>query len=177
MESFRGVCVSVRRSAAPRALAWGWVVKLAQGASRSPGSQPACPDALVLQDKPVARSCLNTGDTVTGFRELHTIEGSLKSDARRDGRFLTGGLVGGSGSQDFALNCVLETGRCDFYVKFNRLVDMKDGEARWKCVEIRGKHTCVSTAAAAGKKLEWRLSFFVRPALSHCAFCLLVVCR
>ncbi|GAA5918040.1 hypothetical protein JCM8208_003876 [Rhodotorula glutinis] len=113
-----------------------------------------------LKDKPVARTCLKPGDIVTGFRELHTIEGSLKVDARRDGRFLTGGIVGGAGSQDFALNCVLETGRCDFYVKFNRLVVMQDGEARWKCVEIRRTHTCVSTAAAPRERLEWRMGFF-----------------
>ncbi|GAA5857363.1 hypothetical protein JCM9279_006684 [Rhodotorula babjevae] len=113
-----------------------------------------------LKDKPSARTSLQAGDTIIGFRELHTIEGSLKAGARRDGRFLTGGLVGGSGSQDFALNCVLETGRCNFYVKFNRLVHMQDGVARWRCVEIRSTHTCVSTAAAPSKKLEWRMSFF-----------------
>ncbi|GAA5946773.1 hypothetical protein JCM3775_002692 [Rhodotorula graminis] len=122
-----------------------------------------------LKDKPALRTCLKAGDMATGFRDLHTIEGSLKVDALREGRFLTGGLVGGSGSRDFALSCVLETGRCDYYVEFSRLADMQDGEARWRCVEVRGTHTCISTAAAPRERLEWRMNFFPKlPLVDGC---------
>ncbi|GAA5846283.1 hypothetical protein JCM9279_005889 [Rhodotorula babjevae] len=119
-----------------------------------------------LEDKPVGRGTLKPGDKLVGFRELHTLEGTLRAAARRDGRFLAVGAVIGSstGPQEFAITCVLDAARCNFLVKFSDINELRKGaqkgKERWTCVEIRSEHTCVSSAAEPQERLLWRMDFF-----------------
>ncbi|GJN90979.1 hypothetical protein Rhopal_003993-T1 [Rhodotorula paludigena] len=97
-------------------------------------------------------------DALTGYREMHNIEGSLKGRARTDGRFLGSRLVGIS--HDYILHCVLHASRCNFFVRLRPMSDVVDDGPTWRCLEIRSEHTCESHAKKPQDRLQWRIDFF-----------------
>ncbi|GAA5948152.1 hypothetical protein JCM3775_003140 [Rhodotorula graminis] len=119
-----------------------------------------------LTEKPLAVDPLEAGDEIVGFRALHTLEASIRADARRQGRFVTFGAISAprtgetGGEPDAAFNCVLRSSLCPFLVRLRRIGDSPEGEPRWRCVEIRSEHDCISDAAPPQKRLRRRLDFF-----------------
>ncbi|KPV71436.1 uncharacterized protein RHOBADRAFT_56628 [Rhodotorula graminis WP1] len=132
-------------------------------AQRHPGHTLSRGLSSWLKKRP-ADLVLKPGDTVTGFRDLHTIEGALRAQNRRQGRFLAGRVAPTAKSascEGYQINCVLDTSRCTFFVRFEGLSTDLDGERTWRCVEVRSEHSCVSTAKPLSEKLQWRLNFWV----------------
>ncbi|KPV71438.1 uncharacterized protein RHOBADRAFT_56630 [Rhodotorula graminis WP1] len=106
---------------------------------------------------------LRPGDIVRGLRAMHTVEGALRAQGRRDGRFLACRTVPpsrGSVHPAYLITCVLDATCCEFLVRFEGLGPDAGGEDGWRCLEIRTKHSCTSTASSPSKKLEWRLDFW-----------------
>lgn len=98
-----------------------------------------------------------------GFRALHTLEGALRSQSRREGRFLAAHVpfYGKSASQSYQINCILNSTCCSFFLRFEALGPTASGESSWRCVEIRSRHSCISAASSPTEKLKWRLDFWV----------------
>ncbi|TNY17162.1 hypothetical protein DMC30DRAFT_137820 [Rhodotorula diobovata] len=114
-----------------------------------------------LKKKPAGRGALGPGDVITGFRDLHTLEGSLRADARRTGRFLSFGAVPKT-ECDLEFKCVLGTATCPFRVRLHETGEPGE-EPQWRCLEIKRTHTFVSGASVPQDRLKRRLDFFVSP--------------
>jgi hypothetical protein len=97
---------------------------------------------------------------------MHTLEGAVRSAARRKGRYVGGALEHSTADvPTYTLSCVLGSRRCPFLVKL-RLLDRKEGEEqRFRCIEIHQRHTCLTEAKVPNKHLESRIKFFVRSSL------------
>lgn len=96
---------------------------------------------------------------------MHTLEGALRSQSRREGRFLTCRIVvprDPASPQTYQFNCVLNQARCTFVVRLEALDLENVGQETWRCVEIRSQHSCVSTASPVNEKLKWRMDWWVR---------------
>ncbi|GAA5946779.1 hypothetical protein JCM3775_002694 [Rhodotorula graminis] len=131
-------------------------------AQRHPGHTLGLGLSSWLKKRP-ADLVLKPGDTIVGFRNLHTIEGAVRAQSRRRGRFLVSRVPPAASSascEGYQINCVLDTARCPFFVRFEGLGTDVDGERTWCCVEVRSEHSCVSTTKPLAEKLQWRLDFW-----------------
>ncbi|GAA5917650.1 hypothetical protein JCM8208_006174 [Rhodotorula glutinis] len=131
-------------------------------AVRHPGHTYGLGLSSWLTTKPAAQDSLKPGNLISGFRELHTMEGSLRADARREGRFIRCETLKTTSNEqpDLAITCILEGARCPFLIKLNAVDGMMRDDVQWICVEIRGGHTCTSAAPPPSKRLARRLDFF-----------------
>lgn len=94
---------------------------------------------------------------------MHTIEGALRAQGRRDGRFLACRTVSNARAAAHAtylITCVLDATCCDYLVRIEGLGLDADGEEAWRCLEVRSKHSCISTARSPNEKLKWRLDWW-----------------
>ncbi|GAA5951820.1 hypothetical protein JCM10213_001113 [Rhodosporidiobolus nylandii] len=114
-----------------------------------------------LKDRPVDPISLAPGDIVTGFRQMHTLEGSVRSLCRKTGHFVSAGVESGRmRTTTYSISCVLNPQRCGFLVRLEEFTAAADGEPRWRCIEIRKAHTCLSDAKEPQERLDWRMDFF-----------------
>ncbi|GAA5951018.1 hypothetical protein JCM10213_003073 [Rhodosporidiobolus nylandii] len=101
---------------------------------------------------------LCAGDEIPDWRALHTLEGAIKSAARREGRFVSAAIEA-STTTTYTFSCALGAQRCSFLVRLRKVAD-EDEDGRYRRIEVCNKHTCVSEALEPNEKLAWRLSFF-----------------
>ncbi|GAA5857367.1 hypothetical protein JCM9279_006686 [Rhodotorula babjevae] len=107
---------------------------------------------------------LRPSDTITGWRKLHTLEGALRAQSRREGRFLACRAVSlneASPRPGFQINRALSYASCDLLIRLEGVRPDDVGGETWRCVEIRSQHSCISSASPANEKLKWRLDWWV----------------
>ncbi|GAA6018544.1 hypothetical protein JCM10207_007212 [Rhodosporidiobolus poonsookiae] len=128
-------------------------------ASRHPEHKGGLGLSSWLKERPTEPLDLSPGDEITGYRAMHTLEGSLRSAARQDGRFLLA-AVESTLAPTYTVTCVLGAQRCAYLIRFRELVVAAGEESRWKCLEIRSRHSCSSDALPPQERMTWRMNFF-----------------
>ncbi|GAA5893432.1 hypothetical protein JCM6882_008031 [Rhodosporidiobolus microsporus] len=140
-----------------------WKVVLLQAenleSSRHPEHKGGLGLSEWLKERPKTELKIAAGDEIVGYRAFHTFEGALRAAARRSGHFVSGGSTVRD-NDVYAFVCVLDTCDCNFLIRFRQLEKDAGEEPRWRCIEVRSKHSCTSSAKDPQERLTWRMDFF-----------------
>ena len=122
------------------------------------------------QQPPSKKPKLSIGRTVQDWRSMHLLEGSIRTEARRDGHFLDTWSRSkeylSSSKHEFSYFFACVSGqKCSFYLRFGP--HNQEKEEGWICEQLCLTHTCSSIAPAISEELLKRLAFWVS---TTCAF-------
>ncbi|GAA6063067.1 hypothetical protein JCM10212_003125 [Sporobolomyces blumeae] len=93
---------------------------------------------------------------------MHAIEGCLRAEARRTGRYLISmPAFDHHGAYLYSISCCVGDDRCPFLVRFSPKAQ-HDG-AGWICTRVQTTHTCTSHATAPNDALQKALRFWPTP--------------
>ncbi|GAA6037449.1 hypothetical protein JCM8097_008192 [Rhodosporidiobolus ruineniae] len=98
--------------------------------------------------------------TVLESRGLHNLEGAIRAQARRQGRFVK--AFAASSPKTYTITCALMD-HCPFVVRFEQKKVGRKVAPRWICVGFNASHTCVSEADRPQPELLQAMEFFPDP--------------